>query len=94
MNFFLYNEIEPNCGPDRWRSTLINLASGVHRTAHVYQVIKERFTPSFVFVTILFPVSTYELFSPNPHAVPYSCCYVKIRIELAGLWFRLGPPHY
>jgi hypothetical protein len=42
MNFCLCNEVAPTCGPERWRSALINPAFGVHRTAHMYQVIKEK----------------------------------------------------
>jgi hypothetical protein len=41
-------------------SDLINPVSGVHRTTHVYQVIKERFTPSSVLTVIFFPISIYK----------------------------------
>jgi hypothetical protein len=51
-------------------SNLINLVPSVHRTTHVYQVIKEIFTPSSVFAVIFFPVSTYKHYFFQPHAIP------------------------
>jgi hypothetical protein len=41
-------------------SFVINPISSVHRTTHVYQVIKENFTPTSIIVIILFPVLAYK----------------------------------
>jgi hypothetical protein len=70
-------------------SSLINPVFGVHRTTHVYQVIKEIFTPSSVLAVFSLPISTYmHYFSSNTMWFP---TLVPIRIEFVGWWLSLVP---